>query len=266
MSTLSRHWPEYAIEAGCLGAFMLSAAAFATLLQHPASPVAGLFGSDVTRRAAMGLAMGGTAVLLIYSRLGQRSGAHMNPAVTLTFLRLGKIAPADAAGYLGGQFVGGAAGILLATRLLRGLPSDPSVNYVATLPGASGASLAFAGEVGISFLMMTAILVVSNTARIARFTGMVAGLLVAAYILIEAPLSGMSMNPARSLGSNLLARAAPTLWIYFLAPTAGMLLAGELFVRSHGLSAVRCAKLHHTGGVRCIFRCGYMPVPREITR
>src|SRR3974377_1452522 len=87
----TQHWPEYMIEALCIGTFMLSACAFSALLEHPASPVrARVMNTDV-RRFLAGLAMGTTAILLIYSPLGQRSGAHMNPATTLTFYRLGKI-------------------------------------------------------------------------------------------------------------------------------------------------------------------------------
>ena len=85
------HWPEYFIEAGAIGAFMVSAAAFAAILYHPWSPIAAGISSEWLRRGLMGLAMGSTAVLIIYSPWGQRSGAHMNPAVTLTFFRLGKI-------------------------------------------------------------------------------------------------------------------------------------------------------------------------------
>ena len=169
------HWPEYFIEAVCLGLFMLSAAGFATLLQHPASPVSPWLPDPLTQRVPMGLAMGASAMALIYSPLGRRSGAHMNPAVTLAFLHLGKIAPRDAAGYMAAQFAGGAAGIVLATAVLHGLPADPSVNYVATLPGGAGQAAAFAAEVAISFLMMTAVLWISNTPRAARFTGVAAG-------------------------------------------------------------------------------------------
>jgi len=264
MSSFARHWPEYLIEAACLAAFMLSAALAATLLQHPASPLTGL-ASPVVQRALMGLAMGLTAMALIYSPIGQRSGAHMNPAVTLTFLRLGKIAPADAAWYVAAQFVGGSTGILLATTVLAGLPADPSVNYVATVPGPAGVAAAFTAEVAISFGLMTVVLHASNTPLLSRFTGLLAGTLVAVYIVTESPVSGMSMNPARSLGSNLLAHASSTLWIYFLAPAIGMLLAAELYVRWRGLAAVRCAKFHHTERTRCIFRCGYA-VPQEDAR
>ena len=247
------HWPEYLIDGSCLALFMVSATAVATLLQHPASPLAGWSGSPMLQRLPMGLAMGLTCIALIYSPLGARSGAHMNPAVTLTFLRLGKIAPRDAAGYIAGQFAGGAAGVVVATWALNGLPGDPAVNYVATVPGDAGTSLAFAAELLISFVMMMMVLQMTSRTRLARFTGLVAGLLVTLYIVLEAPLSGMSMNPARTLGSNVLAAAWSPLWIYFTAPPLGMLLAGEWFLRRHGNARVRCAKLHHSRVVRCHF-------------
>jgi aquaporin Z len=255
------HWAEYVIEGTCLGLFMVSAAGFATLLQHPSSPFGGWQVSPWVQRLPMGLAMGLTAAAIIYSPLGGRSGAHMNPALTLTFLRLRKVAPVDAFGYIGGQFVGGAGGILLATWLLGGLPADPSVNYVATVPGPAGVAVAFIAEAAISFGLMLVVLTVSNTPRLARFTGVCAATLVAAYIVLEAPLSGMSMNPARSFGPAMLARTGQTLWIYFTAPPLGMLIAAEVFVRRRGRAHVRCAKLHHPPNVRCIFECGFRERP-----
>jgi aquaporin Z len=249
---------EYAIEASCLGLFMISAAGFATLLQHPQSPLAGWTSSSLIHRIPMGLAMGLTLVAIIYSPLGARSGAHMNPAVTLTFLRLGKIATTDAIGYLTAQFAGGIAGIVAADRIWWRLPEHPAVNYVATVPGTRGATAAFAAELAISFGMMLTVLSISNSTRLARFTGLAAGCLVACYITVEAPLSGMSMNAARSIGPALLAGTSGSLWIYFSAPLIGMLLAAEVFVRARGLHRVRCAKLHHPTDVRCIFNCGFM--------
>jgi aquaporin Z len=141
---------------------------------------------------------------------------------------------------------------------MRGLPSHPTVNYVATVPGPLGSGVAFGAEVVISFILMSVVLRMSNTARLARYTGLGAAVLVASYIVLEAPLSGMSMNPARTLGSNVLASTVSTLWIYFTAPPLGMLLAGEWFARRRGLSAVLCAKLHHPRSGRCIFRCRQM--------
>jgi len=143
MRRLIDHWPEYLIEAVCLAMFMVSAAGFTTLLKHPASPLsAWLAGSPLIHRIPMGLAMGLTLMSIVYSPLGGRSGGHMNPAITLTFLRLGKMATVDAVGYIAGQFFGAVAGIMAATWLLRGLPADPSVNYAATVPGQGGLIIA----------------------------------------------------------------------------------------------------------------------------
>ena len=97
---------------------------------------------------------------------------------------------------------------------------------------------------------------VSNAPRLARYTGLCAGILVAAYITFEAPISGMSMNPARSFASALLADRWTAFWIYVAAPLIGMLLAAELRLRLSP-RPVRCAKLHHDNPRRCIFRCGY---------
>ncbi len=261
MQTWRPHWPEYAIEAACLATFMVSAASFATLLRHPVSPVAPLvdaLGMNPTGRIPMAVAMGLTAVAIIYSPAGRRSGAHMNPAVTLTFWRLGKVRTVDAVAYVVAQFVGGVAGIVAASILLCGLPAHPTVHYVATQPGPAGPLVAFAAEAAISFGMMTMVLQVSNRQRIARFTGVCAGVLVALFITFEDPLSGMSMNPARTLGPALFVHAGRTLWIYFTAPPLGMLLAAEAYVRSPGATHVRCAKLHHPSSGPCIFRCGFM--------
>src|SRR5690349_21185642 len=97
-TAFARHWPEYLIEAALLSAFMLSAVGCTVLLEHPGSPLHQVLESPLVRRVLMGLAMGTTAMALIYSPWGQRSGAHFNPAVRLTFMRLGKVAAASGAG------------------------------------------------------------------------------------------------------------------------------------------------------------------------
>src|SRR5262245_15900348 len=260
---LRAHWPEYVAEAAGLGLFMVSACAFGTLLGHPDSPVVRVLPDPVARRVLMGLAMGLTAIGLIYSPWGQRSGAHFNPATTLTFWRLGKLTKVDAAFYALFQLLGGIAGVWVAAAALGVRVGHPSVQYVATVPGDAGLAAAFAAEVGITFILMTVILRVSNTAGLARFTPLFAGALVATYISVEAPISGMSMNPARSLASAIPAGAWAPLWIYFLAPPLGMLLAAHLYVRRRGSAAVFCAKLHHDNSKGCIFRCRYAELGAE---
>jgi aquaporin Z len=261
LHVLRKHWPEYLMEAAELAAFMVSASLFAILLNHPASLIIRAFPDEFTRRVLMGAAMGLTAIALIYSPWGKQSGAHMNPAVTLTFYRLGKIAPWDAVFYIAAQFVGGVAGVALIAVGAREFLAHPSVNYVATLPGAGGIAWAFAAEAIISFILMTVVLSVSNTDNLARFTGLFAGICVAAFIALESPISGMSMNPARSFGSAALTHLWSSLWIYFLAPPIGMFLAA--FVRHRLRRATACAKYHHQNEKRCIF-CEFQAAQKSV--
>jgi aquaporin Z len=254
---LRRHWPEYLMEAAGLGLFMIAAAVATTVLEHPAFPAHGAIPDPLFRRILIGIAMGLTAAGIMYSPWGKQSGAHLNPAVTLTFLRLGKIEPADTVFYVAAQFIGGLAGVLAAATVIGVFLADPSVNYIVTTPGPSGTGAAFVAELAISFGLMLTVLFVSNTKSLAPMIGLFAGVLVATYISIEAPLSGMSMNPARTFASALPARLWTALWVYFTAPPLGMLLAAECYTRLRDRRRVYCAKLHHQNRKRCIFRCQY---------
>lgn len=250
------HWPEYVIEAAALGLFMISAGSFGILIFHPDSPVYAMIGSPIVRRAVMGIAMGLTAIAIIYSPPGRRSGAHMNPAVTITFARLGKIAPWDAVFYVVSQFAGGLAGLFLVWIAQRDRLTSSSVNFVVTVPGKWGVATAFAAELTISFLLMTMVLNVSNCSRLADLTGVFAGIAVALFIFVEEPFSGMSMNPARTFASDALGGIWSAWWVYFTAPVLGMILASVIY-RVGPVRRVICAKLHHDERQRCIFRCGY---------
>ena len=255
LTAVQQHWPEYLIEAWGLGTFMISACVFGALLFHPASFFARY--SLAFRTFLMGLAMGSTAVAIFKSPWGKRSGAHINPVVTLTFYRLGKINGVDAVFYAIAQFVGAALGVVLAWLMLGDLLSTVEVNFVATVPGMWGVAAAFAGEFVIAFLMMTMVLNTANHRTLHQYTPYLAGLLVAIYITFESPMSGMSMNPARTFGSAIVADTWTGWWIYFTAPPLAMLSASEAFVRTRGLKAVLCAKFDHTGIGRCIFNCRF---------
>src|SRR5436190_1182482 len=190
MVALREHCPEYLCEAAELGLFMISAGLFTILLHNPSSPVLNFIPSEFTRRMLTGIAMGSTAIALVFSPLGKRSGAHFNPAVTLTFWRLGKVKNWDALFYV-----------------------------------------------------------------VAQFIGVIAGALVATYITLESPLSGMSMNPARTFGSAFVGHIWVGLWIYFTAPVLAMQFAATVYLRGKG--TVYCAKYHHYNRHRCIFNCRF---------
>jgi aquaporin Z len=251
------HWPEYLIEGAALGTFMISAAVMSVVFAHPSSPVAQAIGNSDWARAGIGIAMGLTNVCLIYSRWGKRSGAHMNPAVTLTFFRLGKLASSDAFFYVAAQFIGGTLGVVIAIGLLGSAFTDPTVNYAATIPSGNPWT-ALVAEAFISMLMMSTILIASNNSTLAPFTGIFGGALVALFITFEAPISGMSMNPARSFASAAPSQMWQNFWVYVVGPLTGMLFASELYVRAFGRARVKCAKVLHPDDVRCI-HCGYEP-------
>ena len=259
---LRNHWPEYLMESAELGLFMISACVVTAVLEHPASPLHRVLPNPFTRRVITGVAMGLTLLALIHSKWGKRSGAHMNPAFTLMFLRLGKVEAWDAAFYAVSQFAGGVAGVLISLLLLGPWLAHPDVNFATTQPGMRGIVLAFTAELLISFVLALTVLVVSNHSKISRFTPYFAASLVAAYITFEAPLSGMSMNPARTLGSAFPAHMFHALWIYFIAPPLAMLIAAELYVRAGSARSVYCAKFDHANNQRCIFRCRYMEMKK----
>lgn len=255
LNSLRRHWQEYLIEAWGLGAFMISACVFGVLLFYPESPLISL--NAFLRNILMGVAMGATAIGIFCSPWGKRSGAHINPAVTLTFLRLGKVKFYDAVFYISAQFAGGVFGVFAAWIFLGKLLEDSAVNFVVTLPGKQGNGIAFIAEIVISFFMMTMVLWTANSLKLSRYTPFFAGLLVAIYITFENPLSGMSMNPARSFGSAFAANNFTAIWIYFIAPPLAMLFAGEVYVRVKGAKEIYCAKFHHHNNKRCIFNCRF---------
>jgi len=250
---LRLHWAEYSMEAGEAGIYLFSACALATLLWHPSSPIQPYLPSDVIRRMLMGLGMGATIILIVLSPWGKQSGAHFNPAVTLTFYRLGKVEPWDAVLYGAAQLLGAVAGVALASIVLQGAPAHHAVRYAATLPGMYGVTVAFLAEIAISFILMSAVLFASNHEVLSPYAHYFAAILVAAYIAFESPLSGMSTNPARTFGPAFYARSWHALWLYFTAPPLGMLAAAEFFLLVRHRKGPYCAKLHHHNDKRCIF-------------
>jgi aquaporin Z len=226
---IREHWPLYLDEAAELGAFMLSACLFTALLFDPHSPAAAW--PAALRRLLMGLSMGLTAVGIIKSPWGRRSGAHFNPAISLTFYRLGKIGPRDTAMYVLAHFVGAPVGVLLSGLLLGPVIRLPQVKYAVTVPGIGGAAAAFAAETFMAALLMAVVLVTSNNRRWAGYTTWLMGLLITGYVFVFAPVSGFSINPARTFGSAVVAQVWTAVWIYFTAPLLGMFGAAEVYVR-----------------------------------
>ena len=260
IDSLRLHWAEYLMEAGELSIYMFTVCAFATLSWHPASPIRQFIVGATPRRILMGLATGTTLIAIVISPWGKQSGGHLNPAIALAFYRLGKLELSDMLFYCAGQFLGALTGVAVAACVLGGALGDAAVHYAVTAPGAYGDTVAFVAEVIISFALMSTILLVSERENLSRYTPYFAGALVAACTAFESPLSGSSANPARTFGPAMFASYWHALWIYFTAPSFGMLAAAEAFLILRGGVGPFCAKLHHANHKRCIFRHGYRTV------
>jgi len=151
-SAFSQNWRLYLYECLELAIFMISACVCTLFLFHPEYPAVRMIPSPMLRRIVMGIAMGLTAVLIIHSPMGKSSGAHFNPAITLTYLRLRKIAIWDAIFYTVFQFAGGVFGVG-ASLLVLGKPlADPGVEYAVTIPGKYGTAAAFTAELFMATL------------------------------------------------------------------------------------------------------------------
>ena len=233
LESLFLHWRAYLMEAAGLGGFLIGAGLLAIFLEHPDFPVMqshfGTPESAIWRRVPLGILMGAYIAGVIYL-FGEKSGAHINPAATWTFFRLGKINFADACFYTLAQFAGAAAAALLLKAAAGEWFANPLIDFGVTKPQPPHASMsAFVAEFVISFVLMFVMLIVINSETLEKRAALVTGVLIAFYLIFELPFSGMSLNPARSFAAALAANEWEHLWIYFVAPPSAMLLAAEIF-------------------------------------
>ena len=223
--TIRNHWKEYLIEAWGLGIFMLLVGIYVVAIDSDISPIPKLVPAAIARRAILGTLACFTVIGIVCSRWGKRSGAHINPAFTLALFSIGKMKAIDAVAYVIAQFLGGTVGVVLAAVLLGRSFTEPPINYAVTLPGGLGWFGAFLTEFWMSFVLMGMVLVFMNIKQLESLTPFFLGPLVGLYITFLAPLSGMSINPARTVASALPAGIWTAIWLYLMAPTTGMLLA-----------------------------------------
>jgi aquaporin Z len=225
---LRLHWTRYLMEGAELGIFMVVALYLTILLEHPHSFLRRKLKSDLLRRFVLGIGIGSTVVLLIYCQWGRQSGAQFNPAVTLARLSLSRIEPWDAFFYIVAQFIGGWLLLAIAGLPFRHKANHDDVNWVVTEPGETGTVAAFVAEFFISFLIFFSLLVTYHSPVLRPWIGFVAGVHLCLFITFEAPFSGMSLNPARTVASAVPARSWMALWLYFVAPPVAMYLAAQL--------------------------------------
>jgi aquaporin Z len=260
---IGAHWREYLMEGAELGSLMLSTCFFGTLLYGNDSPLNHLALSRGVRSLLMGTAIAMTTFLIIRSPFGRRSGAHVNPAVTLAFLWLRRIHRWDAICYVAAQFLGAIVGVLVAEQVLGERLSSAPVRYLVTLPGTYGRLTAFTAEFVLSGLLMGVVLYASNHRPLARFSPILVSLLTLCYFALSPSISGFSVNPARTFSSALFAWIWAGIWIYFSAPCLGTLMSAAIYIKGMGSNRVYCAKVFHDRKSPCPFPCHFDRLFRE---
>ena len=178
----------------------------------------------------MGVAMGSTALFIFYSPVTAPSGSQINPAVSLSFLRAGKMCRYDVMFYIIFQLLGGTAVVFLMQLLLGTTLTALPVNSVVTVPGKYGYTAAALTELLIAFVTMSMVLFTSHHEKLKKYTRLFAGCLVCTWVIVAGPISGFGMNPARSFASAFPAHTWTAFWIYVLMPLVGMLSATEVFL------------------------------------
>jgi aquaporin Z len=241
-----RSFPWLVFAAEMLGTALLIAVGLSIVILDfgQGSPVVRFIPDSGWRRVITGFLFGVTGALIAVSHLGKESGAHINPVVTVAFWLMGKMRPSVAAGYVLAQFVGAAMG---AVPLLMWGGMGRSVAFGATVPGPGYGDLAaLFGEAVTTFFLIFLLFLFLRHARLKAYTPALFPVLYAVMVFVEAPISGTSTNPARSLGPALISGDWHGWWVYGLGPLLGALL-GVWACRLTGLNwlTVEVAKLYH---------------------
>ena len=237
------HWAEWGCEFLGTGALLLGGLSGLFLDFQAHTPIAAVLPEVSARLLLTGLILGAAGILITVSPLGRRSGAHLNPSVSVAFWRRGHMHRHDLIGYLTAQVTGAVAGTAIAGTLWGRRAT--ALDWGVTQPGHGISSLvAFAIETAMTCVLILGILMAVSSARTARLTPFVAWGEVALLVWVGGSLTGASLNPARSLAPAILAHDYTSLWAYIAGPLAGALIAVAVFDRLLPLQT-RTAKLFH---------------------
>ena len=259
---MKHHWPAYLAEFFGTAVMMGTGIGAVVLMWHEGSPMGEWIPSDPVRRLATGILFAGGGTLVVLSPLGQRSGRHLNPAMTFTFWLRKKNLIARCPVLRDCSNCGALLGVLVVAAIAG--ETARSVDLGLTRPGVGYTpTIALIAELIITFSLIFLVFWAVDKHAVARFKPYLAGLLIALLVMIEAPVSGTSLNPARSFAPAMLSGIFNDFWLYVVGPVCGAVLAVVLYRQIGGeKSGTGCAKLHHTDRYSCLFAgCGYRRFP-----
>lgn len=222
----------YLMESLGLAVFMTVGGLLKIALFYPDSPLARAVQEPVAKNVVVAFVFFPVMLYgIVDAPWGKRTGAHINPAMTMAFWRLGKIGRGDALGYVVFQFLGGLGTVALLRLAFGRLFTHPAVDYNASKPGSDGPWVALGVEFAITFGLMALVLWAVNDPKLKPKLGLMISGLISLYLIFAVPYSGMSLNPARSLATGVWTSDRPSILIYFVAPILATLLAAEGYRR-----------------------------------
>ena len=234
-------WPQFLSELIGTAALVLAGLSLVIFMFGSGSPVARMLPSERLRRLMTGFLFGATGSLISLSPVGDSSGAHINPIVTIAFRLMGKLHGRATLVYIAAQMLGAVLGSL---PLLLWGAMGRSVDFGASVPDPEyPLSRVFLIEIVATFLMVSLLAVFLGFRRIRPFTPVILPLLYALMSWMEGPMSGTSTNPARSLGPAVVSGQWDGWWIFWIGPLIGMLISVVAF--SFLASRIESAKLYY---------------------
>jgi len=234
-------WQVFSSELVGTAFLVLVGLSMVILMSGAGSPMPRFVPGEGARRLITGFLFGTTGALIALSPVGKESGAHINPVVTLGFWLMGKLDSRIALGYVLAQLAGAILGVL---PLLAWGSMGRSVAFGATLPGENYSVWAvLTGEVITTFALIAGLCVFLGFRKLRRYTPALFPFLYAIMVYLEAPISGTSTNPARTLGPAILSGEWRGWWIYWAGPLIGTFLA--ILVFSFLAKRIEVAKLYH---------------------
>lgn len=243
------HWREWLAESAGTAILLFAVVTAKDLAVRAGPPLSSL----PWRNLVTALAAGAAVAIVAVSAMGQRSGAHLNPALTFGLWLQRTVSSADLAGYLVAQLSGAMLGVAVA-RLWGPTVTRAPVDWAVVKPGPVISQPAAAGlECGVVLVQLSVVFILLSSQRLHQWAPAASGALLAAAVFVLAPFSGGGINPARALAPDDLSGAYPAVWIYLAGPLLGSALAAAAL--RAGRRQPLTGKLRHDPSIKCHMRC-----------